>query len=325
MTRTRTTRTATGAVLTLLLSSAVLAPAASAAPSGATKAVASSAGAVREIPLPAGFAPEDLARGHGARFYVGSLSGAGIYAGDLRTGEGRTLIPGAPGRTDAGLFVDRRDRLWVAGAAAGDVRVYDATTGEALASYQIDAEDAFTTDVVVTADAAYVTDSNSPRLYVIPLSKGGDLPPTSDVRVVPLTGDISYTDQPNAFNVNGIVAQGGRLLVGQLNTGLLFLVDPDEGRTQEIDLDGATVFGADGLTLQGRTLYVTQNIPQRVAVVELDGDLSSGRVVQEVADPRFDVPTSNTVFGGGLYVLNSRVLTPATPTTPYSILRFDRP
>lgn len=324
MTRTRPTRTATRAVLPLLLLSAVLAPAASAAPSGATTAVASSAGVVGEIPLPAGFAPEDLARGHGSRFYVGSLSGAGIYAGDLRTGDGRTLIPGAPGRTDAGLFVDRRNRLWVAGAAAGDVRVYDATTGEALASYQIEAEEAFTTDVVVTEDAAYVTDSNSPQLYVIPLRKGRDLPPPSAVRVVPLTGDISYTDQPNAFNANGIVAGGGQLLVGQLNTGLLFLVDPDTGRTHQVDLDGATLFGADGLTLRGRTLYVTQNIPQRVAVVELDDDLSSGRVVQEVTDPRFDVPTSNTVFGGGLYVLNSRVLTPPTPTTPYSILRFER-
>ncbi|CAA9429834.1 MAG: hypothetical protein AVDCRST_MAG35-2518 [uncultured Quadrisphaera sp.] len=323
MTRTGTTRTAASAVLALSLLSAGLAPAASAAPSGAT--AASSAGVVGEIPLPAGFAPEDLARGRGSSFYVGSLSGAGIFAGDLRTGDGRTLVPGAPGRTDAGLFVDRRNRLWVAGAAAGDVRVYDATTGEALATYQIEAEEAFTTDVVVTEDAAYVTDSNSPRLYVIPLRGGRDLPEPSAVRVVPLTGDISYTDQPNAFNVNGIVAARGRLLVGQLNTGLLFLVDPDDGRTHQVDLDGATVFGADGLTLQGRTLYVTQNIPQRVAVVELDDDLSSGRVVQEVSDARFDVPTSNTVFGGGLYVLNSRVLTPPTPTTPYSILRFDRP
>lgn len=288
-------------------------------------ALASSAKVPSEIPLPAGFAPEDLARGGGSRFYVGSLAGAGIYTGDLRTGDGRILVPGQRGRTDAGLFVDHRNRLWVAGAAGGDVRVYDATSGEPLAHYQIDAEKAFTTDLVVTGDAAYVTDSNNPQMYVIPLGTGQSLPPSSAVRTVPLTGDISYTDQPNAFNANGIVARGGRLLIGQLNTGLLFLVDPGTGRTRQVDLGGTTLFGADALTLQGHTLYVTQNIPERVAVVELNGDLSSGRVVQAVTDRRFDVPTSNTVYADGLYVLNSRVLTPVSPTTPYSILRFDRP
>lgn len=288
-------------------------------------APASSTRLPSEIPLPAGFAPEDLARGRGSDFYVGSLSGAGIYAGDLRTGKGHILVPGQPGRVDAGLFVDWRNRLWVAGAAGGDVRVYDTATGEPLATYPIAADAVFTTDLVVTKDAAYVTDSNNPRLYVIPLRAGSGLPPASAVRTVSLTGDIVYTDKPNPFNANGIVARGGRLLLGQLNTGLLFLVDPHTGRTRQVDIGGATVFGADGLTLSGHTLYVTQNIPQRVAVIRMSADLSSGRVVREIADPRFDVPTSNILWRHGLYVLNSRVLTPPTPTTPYSILRFPLP
>ncbi|SDF46960.1 hypothetical protein SAMN05216553_101782 [Lentzea fradiae] len=55
----------------------------------------------------------------------------------------------------------------------------------------------------------------------------------------------------------------------------------------------------------------------------MSADLSTGRVVREVTDSRFDVPTSNTLWRQGLYVLNSRVLTPLTPAAPYSVLRFE--
>lgn len=34
-----------------------------------------------------------------------------MYAGDLRTGRGKILVPGEAGRADAGLFVNRRNRL----------------------------------------------------------------------------------------------------------------------------------------------------------------------------------------------------------------------
>ena len=78
------------------------------------------------IPLPNGIASEDIALGRGNTFYVGSLADGRVYAGDLRTGEGRVLVPGSPGRTAVGLVVDRRNRLWITGGSAGDVRVVDA-------------------------------------------------------------------------------------------------------------------------------------------------------------------------------------------------------
>ena len=45
------------------------------------------------LDLPDGFAPEGIASGRGTTFYAGSLSGAGIWRGDLRTGEG-VIEPG---------------------------------------------------------------------------------------------------------------------------------------------------------------------------------------------------------------------------------------
>ena len=81
------------------------------------------------ISLPNGFQPEGISAGRGTSFYVGSLVAGAIYRGDVRTGRGAVLIPGQPGRIAAGTEVDKRNRLFVAGASAGTGRVYDAQLG----------------------------------------------------------------------------------------------------------------------------------------------------------------------------------------------------
>lgn len=290
-----------------------------------TASADSSAGpSLASIDLPDGFAPEDMTTGRGSSFYVASFGGgAGVYAGDFTTGQGEVIVPGRSGRTDVGVFVDRRNRLWVTGGTGGDVRVYDAADGTPLASYALAGAGAFLSDVVVTDDHAYVTDSFEPNLYVIPLGSGGGLPGRAAARKLPLTGDIAYTTEPFGFNANGIVEKGGRLVVGQTNTGKLFTVDPTTGVTREIDLRGGTVFGADGIELRGNTLYVSENFPQSVSIVKLDGDLASGQVVRRVTDSRFQIPTAVVRFGDGLYALNSRITTPVTPDLTYDIARVD--
>jgi hypothetical protein len=65
--------------------------------------------------------------------------------------------------------------------------VYDATTGETLATFQLTAP--FTTlvnDVVLTKDAAYFTDSFNPVLYRVAIARNGAL---GAVETIPLTGD----------------------------------------------------------------------------------------------------------------------------------------
>src|SRR5262245_58881629 len=91
------------------------------------------------IPLPNGFAPEDITAGPGHTFFVGSLVNGAIYEGSFRTGRGHVLVPSATGPT-TGLFLQRRsghDRLWAAGGPSGQARVYDASTGALLRTFQL--------------------------------------------------------------------------------------------------------------------------------------------------------------------------------------------
>ena len=94
------------------------------------------------IDLPNGFFPEGIESGPGTSFFVGSLLDGAIWRGDLRTGSGTVLAAGAPGRASAGIAYEAgRDRIWVAGVGppligSGDVRVYDASSGALLATYQ---------------------------------------------------------------------------------------------------------------------------------------------------------------------------------------------
>ena len=91
--------------------------------------------------------------------------------------------------------------------------------------------------------------------------------------------------------------------------------------TREIDLGGATVTNGDGLLLRGRTLYVVRNQLNLIAVVKLNGSLTRGRVVAELTDPDFDVPTTITFTAGSLYAVNARFGTPQPDTARYDVVR----
>lgn len=272
------------------------------------------------IALPNGFAPEGISIGRGTSFYVGSLVDGAIYRGDVRTGKGAVLVPGAAGRVAVGTEVDNHNRLFVAGGPTGAARVYDAASGRLLASYQLTTRASFINDVVVTRDAAYFTDSVNPVLYVVPLGRGGRLPAAEGVRVLPLTGELQYAA---GFNANGIEASpdGRTLLVVQSNTASLFTVSARTGVTAKVDLGGFPLTNGDGLLLRGRTLYAVQNQSNQIAVITLDRGYRSGTVTRTITDPDFQVPTTVAAFGSSLYAVNARFGTPVTPDTTYSVVR----
>ncbi len=312
-----------GVVLIALLGSACFAASSAIDPAGDFPSV---------IGLPDGFRPEGIAIGRGTTFYVGSMRDGAIYRGDLRTGHGGVLVPGEPGRVALGMKVDRRNRLFVAGSTTGRATVYDAATGARLADYQVaPAGSSFLNDVVVTSDAAYFTDSTRPFLYVVPFGHNGDLPNPDSVRALPLTGDLTYQDNGPGYcarapqlNANGIEAtpDGKRLIVVQLNTGLLFSVDPNSGVARTIDLGGARLTCGDGLLLSGGALYVVQNMFNKVAVVALDSP-SRGRVLtRTITDPALDIPTTIAASGRFLYAVNARFTTTPEPNTRYQIIRL---
>jgi sugar lactone lactonase YvrE len=278
------------------------------------------------IPLPNGFQPEGIAVGKGSTFFVGSIPTGAIYRGDLRTGEGDIFIPAQQGRAAIGLKYDERTGLlFVAGGPTGYAYIYNGETGENVTEIQLSTLPSFINDVVITRDAAYFTNSRQPILYRVPLANNGELPDPVTVEEIPLGGDYQFT--PGAFNANGIAAtpNGKTLIIVNSVDGLLYNVDPETGVATLIDLGTGGVPNGDGILLQGKTLYVVQNRLNKIAVIELNSDLTAGTIVEEITSESFRVPTTIARFGDALYAVNARfdVETP-TPDTEYEVVRVPR-
>ena len=281
-----------------------------------------------EIVLPTGFRPEGIEVGPGDVAYVGSLADGSILRADLRTGAAEVFSPGV-GHETTGLELDDRGRLFAAGGASGTARVVDPVTGAVVADYQLAAAGArsLVNDVVVTEDAAWFTDTVNKVLYQLPLGRFGQLPAPGEVVTLPLTGDVVYDDQLITRELNGIetTPDGSALLVVQSSTGLLFRVDTVTGETTTVDLGGELVVNGDGLTREGNTLYVVQNLRNQVSVVLLDHDGLRGHVEQRLTDPRFDNPTTVAINGDRLYLPNARLFAPSPETASYDVVSIPRP
>lgn len=298
------------------------ATAAATALAGAERASAASPGRTSHdrfpttIALPDNWLPEGIAIGDRPFAYFGSRADGSIYRANLANGTGRVISQG-PGTPSVGLKLDERGRLFVCGGPAGNARVVSASSGEVLASYTFTTEESFINDVVLTQRAAYFTNTRRAFIYVLPLGRHGRLPAPDGFLQLALTGDTVV----NAGN--GIVqTPDGRALI-VVSAGQLFRVDPATGVATLVDLAGESLPNGDGLLMRGRTLYAIQNRLNTVAVLRMSADGTSGRVVQRVTDPRFDVPTTVAEYGNRLYLPNARfgAVPPATTFTAVAIPR----
>jgi sugar lactone lactonase YvrE len=274
------------------------------------------------IQLPTGFRPEGIEVGRGTTFYVGSVANGAIFRGNLRTGSGSVFIPGASGRAATGIELDRRKRLFVAGAATGNAYVYNAKTGALIRTYSLAAPPTFINDVVVTPKAAYFTDSRKAVLYRVPIGPRGAL---GNAQTIALGGD--YVHVPGETNLNGIdaTANGKTLVAVQTINGRLYRINPATGVATLISLGGESVPNGDGILLTGRTLYVVQNRMNLVAVIALRPGLASGRVLTRLSDPDFSVPTTIDDFGKRLYAVNARFGVPDPDTAAYQVVQLRKP
>jgi hypothetical protein len=271
------------------------------------------------IDLPDGFGPEGITASFAGRLYVGSVANGAIWRGSAKSGEGSILVEGATGRQAAGLHLDWRGRLWVAGANNHTIRVYNAASGALLQTYEFPTA-GFINDLAITRRGVYATDSNNQQLAVVPFGKHGALPAPSAATLLPLTGDLSYSA---GFNANGIVAMGRWLILVQSNEGLLFRVDPKTGATEQIDTAGYSVTAGDGLALRKNRLYVVRNQVNLVAVLNLKSDALSASLVGEITSAgNLDVPTTATFAFDKLYVVNARFGNPTPTTADYWITRL---
>ena len=288
------------------------------------------AGPSDTIPLPDGFQPEGSAIS-GTKLYTGSIPTGRIFRADITTGQGKVLVDaGAAGRSAIGMKVDGKGRLFVAGGQKGKAYVYDGETGDDITLYTLATGTTFINDVIVTADAAWFTDSSNPFLYKVPINADGTLVTQASVTALALSGDINFV--VGQTNSNGIAAtpDGATLIIVQSNTGKLFTVNPATGATKEILLSTAdnrpdNVVNGDGILLQGQTLFVVQNRQNVMAVIALSADLSSGTVTQRISSPGFDVPTTVAASDGSLYLVNARFGVANPDSAAYSVVRIDKP
>ncbi|CCH30978.1 superoxide dismutase [Actinosynnema sp. NPDC047251] len=273
------------------------------------------------IPLPDGFRPEGIAIS-GQHAYFGSMGTGAIHRVDLATGRGEPFVRGTAGTAALGLKVDERGRLFVAGGGGGTARVIDTRDGTTLATYRLSTRSSFVNDVVLTPEAAWLTDSTNAVVHKLAFGRDGALPARAET--VRLTGDIVYRSGTNG---NGIetTPDGRALIIAQHNTGTLFRVDPATGVARTLAVAGGPLSNTDGLLRSGSTLYVMENRDNRVAVVALDAAGASGTLLRRVTDPRFDVPTTAAAFQDRLYLPNGRFTTPPGPGTAYTAVSIPKP
>jgi hypothetical protein len=274
------------------------------------------------IPIPVGFEPEGIEMGKDQDFFVGTLAWSGnltnagaIYKGDLVTGEGQVLV--APtGKKLSGLSYDARtDYLYAATGISGGfsgpwseqgVKVYTGTSGRLLGEI-IFGDDMVINDVLVTDTGVYCTDSVSTTLYKILLEDDGRVFSTTAEKI-----EMTGFEMAEGLNANGLVGDfdGKELVVINITTGVLYLVNTESGAASPVNVQGdEQLFSdGDGLYMDGRTLYIMQNFSQKIAVVELSDDLTQGTFVKNIVSDDFSIPTTITGYGSCIYAINTHFL-----------------
>lgn len=283
------------------------------------------------ISLPDGFFPEGIAI-NGQTAYVGSLVDGSVREQDLRTGEVRTFASPVDGTIAVGMDVDAWGRLWVAGGGPAldpsispGFRVYETGTGALVLEASVAA--GFVNDVIVTRDAAWFTDSFAPQLIRVPLEADGTI---GTPEYVALAGDW---EQAAGFNANGIVAAANEqyLVVAQSTApdgpgAALYRVPADPAASSleavRIELNGILA-GADGLVLNGNTLYSVAGGPG-VVKIKLSEELTQGRIIETLAVPDSLTPTTAALRGSRLYVVDAKFPLFGDPTVPFQTTAIRR-
>ena len=219
-----------------------------------------------------------------------------------------------------GMKVDGAGRLWISGGRTGRIGVVDSRTGKLLKRLETPAQPAgLINDVAIAGSDAYFTDTLRPTLWRVSV-KGdqiGDVEPWLQFTGTP----IDYAQPPN---LNGITAtpDGRSLIVVHMGKGLLFRIDTADKKITPIDTGGEALNTADGLVLDGRTLYVVRQGEQEIVTVQLTGDLSQGKVVSRFKNPALLWPATAAKVGDRLLVVNTQFnkRNSKDPVTPFSIL-----
>jgi Cu-Zn family superoxide dismutase len=275
-------------------------------------ATAAAAQPLRSVTLPDALAyPEGVGLDPAGFVYTASAVDGTVVRTSLKDGRSTVLVqPGILLRTSKadfprvlGIKRDAANRLWLMGGRTGKVFVVDARSGKLIKEISTPGEGGVLNDAVVTADAAYVTDTLRPILWRIPIKGNqiGEAEPWIRFGGTP----IAYSE---GLNLNGIaLSRDGRsLVVVQMDKGLLFKIDRASKAITPIDTAGQALSGGDGLVLDGTRLYLVRQPEAEVVTLDLTPDLRSARVISRFKDPALAWPATAAKVGNDLLVVNSQ-------------------
>jgi Cu-Zn family superoxide dismutase len=291
---------------------------------------AAQAQAIDTIKLPAEVTfPEGIAHDPAAGvIYTGSALTGTLVRVNLATGTSEVVAPAGVliegGMTKTfpavlGMKLDSQNRLWIAGGRSGKVLIVDAKTGKLIKQLEVpDPAKSLVNDVTLIGTTGYFTDTRTPTLWRIQ-AKGaeiGALEPWLDFNGTPL----QYYE---GANLNGITAtpDGQSLIVVQMGKGLLYRIDVKSKAVTPIDTGGADLTGADGLVLDGQTLYIVRQTAVEVAAVELSKDMTKATVTARLKNPALAWPATAVKVGDRLLVVNTQfnVRNDKKETLPFTV------
>jgi Cu-Zn family superoxide dismutase len=276
-----------------------------------------------DVAFPEGIAYDEAAgvfytasAANGVLARVNATTGAGeiVSSAGVLMPSGATTFPGM-----LGMAIDSEGRLWMAGGRLGTLSVVDSQTGTIVRQQTVPSVGtSLINDVVVIEGSGYFTDTFHPMIWMVPVTGNevGDLEPWLD-----LAGSV--IEYGEGANLNGIAAtaDGRTLVVVQMAKGLLFRIDVATRAITPIDTAGADLTMADGLVLDGRTLYVVRQGAVEIATVLLSEDLSTGTVVSRFTDPALAWPATAALVGDRLLVVNTQFNTRSdnSETRPFTV------
>jgi Cu-Zn family superoxide dismutase len=258
-------------------------------------------------------------------FFVSSTSDGTILRGNIAREQAEIYIPGG---TDVltgsrGMKVDNAGRLYICAGPQGMLFVYNTADKRLLAKLASGQPNSFLNDVSIAPDgSAYVTDSNVPAIYRASANAQGEF---TMERWLDVSPTIVYTQ---GFNLGGIdVSDDGRYIIAaQGNTGKLFRVEVASKTVSEINLGGTLVQGADGIWLEGNTLYVMRNSARLLVTISMSADMGTGTVVSSTTHPSFGFPTTFAKVGDRLLVVNSQFdKRNSAPELPFTVSSVPAP
>lgn len=274
--------------------------------------------------------PEGITHGLDHDFYVGSIPDGTIFRGRLDSAEMSVWQPpGVDGRTSVlGLALHGTRNLVACGGETGHVFVYDLATRGLVGRRSVPTSPALLNDVWVVGDNAYITDSETPVIWRLPLANDGAALGEPEV-----FADLSHAG-PGAY-LNGIVATADEsaLLVAAQGAGTLWRVALATRAVSEVRLPDGYRFAADGLLLLDPTTLIglcaertsEGDVVDYLAALRLDDQASTAAPLGRWSDDRFDAPTTLARAADGRLLLVNSQLGRDEPILPFHVIAMDMP